>query len=216
MALPDGALKRQLLGELARQGQLELAQLESLWNLVGAPAGGSPQGARRTTTPPRIGGPVRGRRAPAVSADLALRLLLRHSDWWQRLSGEDQALLLELEGHHGRATAWLEQHVVEHGVAPWAALAEAMADEEWQRDAQRWLAAGAAEEEQSFADLQRVVHRLWLARLREEVAALIATLPADGTTDRAVLDGIVALNRRIEFHRLAEIEAAATVQTRHG
>ena len=39
-----------------------------------------------------------GRRAPAASADLALRLLLRHSDWWQHLSADDHELLHELGG----------------------------------------------------------------------------------------------------------------------
>jgi DNA primase len=212
--LPDGALKRQLLGELARQGQLELAQLESLWKLVPAAASPAAAGLQRPFSVRRAEPAARGRRAPAASADLALRLLLRHSDWWQRLSGEDQALLLELDGSHGRAAAWLEQHVIEHGDAPWSVLLEAIVDEDWQGDAQRWLAAGAVDEEQSFADLQRIVHRLWLARLRDELAALIATLPAEGASDTAARESIIALNRRIEFHRLAEVDAAAIPGTR--
>ena len=79
-ALPDGALRRQLLPELARQAQLESADLAALWGHAAAPA--RPwQGALRA--------PARhpGRRAPAGLADQALRLLLRHNDWWERLVG---------------------------------------------------------------------------------------------------------------------------------
>ena len=41
--LPDGALKRQLLPELARQGQLEAADLASLWGTAPAAAAGAPR-----------------------------------------------------------------------------------------------------------------------------------------------------------------------------
>ena len=94
--LPDGALKRQLLAELARRGQLEVADLLALWGGQPPPA---PQ-ARAPQLPARA--PLRkpGRRAPAALADLALRLLLRHSDWWTRLSNDDHALLHEIGRAH--------------------------------------------------------------------------------------------------------------------
>ena len=56
-----------------------------------------------------------GRRAPAGPADVALKLLLRHSDWWERLSAADHALLHGLGGRHGAIVAWLERQLVEHG-----------------------------------------------------------------------------------------------------
>jgi DNA primase len=162
-ALPDGALKRQLLGELARQTQLDSADLGALWGGAAQPALAAP--SRSPGPAPGLRAPLRraGRRAPAAVADLALRLLLRHSDWWARLAGPDHEMLHGLGGTHGEVIAWLEQQITEHGDLPWAALEQAMDGQAWQAEARGWVAAAAAEEEQSFEDLQRVVHRLWRA-----------------------------------------------------
>jgi DNA primase len=194
-ALPEGALRRQLLPELARAAQLGAEDLTGLWGLGAA------------VQRPRSSGPVQprrlsggGRRAPAASADLALRLLLRHSDWWDRLAQDDQQLLHELGGTHGLAVAWLEQQLTEHGAQTWAALDDALSEQPWQAEARTWVAAAAADEEQEFADLQRVLHRLWNARLDEAVKALIA----EGRTDREHLVRIQALRQQIAHHRAAE------------
>ena len=197
-ALPDGALKRQLLPELARQSQLELSDLSSLWGDA------APAAKARTRTLQAQRAPMRspGRRAPAALADLALRLLLRHSDWWARLANDDHGLLHELDGTHGEVVAWLEQQITEHGDQTWATLEQAMAEQPWHDTACRWVDAAHAEEEQSFEDLLRVTHRLWRVRLEQEVADLIAT----GQTDRATLDGVQALRARIKAHQLAERE----------
>ena len=138
-------------------------------------------------------------------ADLALRLLLRHSDWWQRLPSDDHSLLHELEGTHGEVVAWLEQQVTEHGDQTWATLEQAMVEQPWHETARRWVAAAHAEEEQSFEDLLRVTHRLWRGRLEQEVTALIAT----GQTDRATLGGVQALRARIKAHHAAERDPLA-------
>ncbi len=194
-ALPDGALKRQMLPELARQSQLELADLASLW-------GDAPPAPKPRAPQPPQRAPLRspGRKAPAALADLAVRLLLRHSDWWQRLPSDDHGLLHELEGTHGEVVAWLEQQVTEHGDQTWATLEQAMVEQPWHETARRWVAAAHAEEEQSFEDLLRVTHRLWRGRLEQEVTALIAT----GQTDRATLGGVQALRARIKAHHAAE------------
>ena len=194
-ALPDGALKRQMLPELARQSQLELADLAALWGDA------TPVPKFRAPQPPRRA-PLRspGRKAPAAQADLALRLLLRHSDWWARLPSDDHSLLHELEGNHGDVVAWLEQQITEHGDQTWATLEQAMTAQPWHEAARRWVDAAHAEEEQSFEDLLRVTHRLWRVRLEQEVAELIAT----GQTDRATLDGVQALRARIKAHHAAE------------
>jgi DNA primase len=201
-ALPDGALRRQLLPELARTALLELADLHALW---GEAAATPPRPALRSPLP-AVQAPLRraGRRAPAASADLALRLLLRHSDWWERLSADDHELLHGLGGVHGEVVAWLERQLTEHGPQTWGALDQALTDETWQDTARAWIAGVAPDEEQGFDDLQRVLHRLWVARLEEEVAALIE----EGRTDREVLDRIGALRRRIAAHRAAERESA--------
>ena len=194
-ALPDGALKRQLLPELARQSQLELSDLSSLW------AGAASASRSKSSTPPQRA-PLRapGRRAPAALADLAVRLLLRHSDWWARLSNDDHGLLHELDSPHGEVIAWLEQQLTEHGDQPWAVLEQAMSDRAWHGEARRWVDAAASDEVQNFADLQSVTHRLWRARLEQEVKELIAT----GLTDRPTLDRVQALRALIKAHQVAE------------
>ena len=197
-ALPDGALKRQLLPELARQAQLEPADLSSLWGQQPAAPASRMRGA-----PPPAQAPLRraGRRAPAGSGDLALRLILRHSDWWERLSADDHDLLHSLGGTHGEVVTWLERQLAEHGPQTWATLDEAAGTETWHGAARAWVEHAAPDEEQQFTDLQRVLHRLSAARLEEDAAALIAL----GPTDRAQLDRIGAIRKRIADHKAAEL-----------
>jgi len=230
-ALPDGALKRQLLPELARQGQLEVADLAALWGGAAAPPAEPARTPRaQGPRPPRRGNA--GRRAPAGPADLALRLLLRHSDWWERLPAEDHDLLHRLGGVHGVAVAWLERQILEHGALTWATLAPALqalaapADappgaedpgpgpatpvDETRMAAEclRWtdlpapLADDGQEMPETFEDLQRVLQRLWQTQLEAESARL-ATL---ATSDPAALQALRAVHERL---RSLKIPAAA-------
>jgi DNA primase len=187
--LPDGALKRQLLPELARQGQLPLEDLQSLW-------GGSatPSAHRSRPTGGGFAGsaaPLRrpGRRAPAAPADLALRLLLRHSDWWERLSADDHHLLHALGGTHAAVVAWLERQLMEHGPQTWAALEQGMHEEAWAEEARGWVNAAVSDEEQGFDDLHRVVQTLWIDTLHAQANRITA----GGATTREELDKLRAL-----------------------
>jgi DNA primase len=228
-AVPPGALAAQLLAELAQRARLEPQELSTLWaqargERAGAPpeaarnpagaVSGSPldhPGPRNGPGGPRHGGHgmARGGRAPAwragsrppaASADLALRLLLRRSDWWDQLGGDDRELLLGLGGEHGAALAWLERQLTEQGEQPLSALAEALQDQPFATVAAGWVDGLASADECSFEDLQRVLHRLWRARLEAEVTALIA----EGRTDRERLAEVQQLRQRIETHRAGE------------
>ncbi|MBA3598822.1 MAG: DNA primase, partial [Methylibium sp.] len=59
LALPDGALKRQLLGDLARQGGIEISDLDELWLRAGGPMARSIAAAPKATAARR---PPPGRR----------------------------------------------------------------------------------------------------------------------------------------------------------
>ena len=194
MALPDGALKRQLLPELARQAQLDTADLSALWGSAAtAPARSTNRAAGMTGSSARRS----GRRAPAGTADLALRLLLRHSDWWERLSGEDQGLLHQLGGHHGDAIAWLERLLTEQGPLTWAALDPLLAEEPWHEQARGWVNAAAADEEQGFEDLRVVVQRLLIVNLEGQANALAGQ--AERSRDNLVrLGGLLDQIKRIK------------------
>ena len=202
--LPDGVLKQQVLGELAKEASWATDELRTAWDARPAPA----RRQRSASEPPALPGANRprssGRQAPAKSADLALRLLLRHTDWWDRLSADDQQLLHELGGEHGAAIGWLEQQITEHGPQPWAALDETLAGHALHAAARRWVPAAAVDEEQVFENLQSVLLRLWIDRRESEAAALIA----QGHTDREALDRINAVHQ--DMRRLRAAVAALT------
>ena len=192
LALPEGALRRQLLPELARQAQLDAADLAALWGPgTAAPPRALPAAPRPLQRPSH-------RRAPAGLADQALRLLLRHGDWWEQLSGEDQGLLHELGGVHGEVLAWLERQLTEHGAQTWGALDEAMGGEAWAPTARAWLAAVVTEEDYSFANLQRVLQQLWIDVLRKDAQELV-----DGEPTVEQMARLRQLYERIDSHKAA-------------
>ncbi len=153
-ALPEGALKRQLLGEIGALVQLSVQELSELWKPAPAsrpaapPTGADddddwrqrepwyePSGSSRSGTegrrfkpfrpaPPRP--PPGGRALPTSRADVAVRLILSNTAQWEPLSQELHALLCDLPGEHGLFFAWLDSQTHEHGTQPWAALREGL------------------------------------------------------------------------------------------
>jgi len=201
--LPDGVLKQQVLGELAREAQMNSDELQRTWGGQSAATSTARAAAPSQARPARAPRPS-GRRPPAGLADLALRLLLRHAEWWDQLSADDHGLLHGLGGSHGDAVVWLEQQLTEHGPLTWATLDEALAGQALHNDARRWAEHGSVDESQRFEDLERVLHLLWIEHHREEVRRLID----EGGTDRERLDLIADLNKRINARRAAELALA--------
>jgi DNA primase len=156
--LPDGALKRQLLSELALRIQLSPTDLMDLWQ--GVPQrtpsaefqkhsnkpnqekregrffnkGAEGSGFRRRKT---FG--TDGERTPwrppvirppmAARAELVARILLSHPDAWSQLTAEDHELLAELDSPVGALLGWLECQWNEHGTVPWAVQQLALASQ---------------------------------------------------------------------------------------
>jgi DNA primase len=231
-ALPQGLLRRQLLGDLARRAQLPDQELMDLWQTratqatraashdqghppddywapppehdydLGAPAAPAATSAPRWRTEqaggdrkpwkkdwkrrgqdddPTMGTP---RQQPAAPMDHALRMLLLHSAWWERLSDQDHQLLHELPGVHGELVAWLERFLVNHGACAWSVLQVSLA-EEGQLEAARRACGGRLdameEEELQFEDLQQLLRKLWLDRLKGE-ASQLASAPVGPET----------------------------------
>ena len=151
MQLPEGALKLQLLAEMADLVQLTSRELGELW-LAGARAHGQDgtrkrrasergTGSEAVPTPgfgsfstnsqthyQRIGGyratgsRIGGRARPVSRADHAARILLGQSHLWETLSSEDHAMLCALPKPHGALFVWLETQLQEHGPLTWNAL----------------------------------------------------------------------------------------------
>ena len=122
--LPEGALKRQLLNEIAERGSVGTHELMDLWGL------GAPAAAGKWKEPvPVSGSPRAPSRRKAIKpkmhalAEHIARLALRNSAAWDLLTGPDHELLCSLEGPIGDLFSWLETSFHEHGAQPWAALA---------------------------------------------------------------------------------------------
>jgi DNA primase len=121
MALPDGALKRQLLGEIASLCELGTNELQDLW----IPPTSNAKRSFDFKKKPRTW--ARGtRQIPAGRADHAARVLLSNMEIWQELSGEDHDLLCSLALPHGPLFVWIDHQHHEHGNLSWAALLEGL------------------------------------------------------------------------------------------
>jgi DNA primase len=125
-ALPEGMLKRQLLGEVASRAALPVDELASAWRAVAAVA------AKRSLASLGSGRPRRpARQVMRQPADRIAWLLLLESRWWETLGSADHALLCALPGWHGELFRFLDRQAAEHGARPWAALRERIATEPW-------------------------------------------------------------------------------------
>jgi DNA primase len=175
-ALPDGALKQQMLAELAQLGRMETRDLGSMWG--GAAVHRATRDATPRRPPPRA--PQRVSRGTANLLDRALWLLIQRSDLWLELDGEAHDLLA------GQATPYdvffgcLERSLHDHGPLGASALLDEI----------RVLAEGAAgaavitristfHDPEPQTDLGRemalVLHRLRLSRVEEELERLFAS-----------------------------------------
>jgi DNA primase len=125
--LPDGALRRQLLNELADHVQVEARELASLWSAAapGRSVPAKPSGSRGVG--PGVPAP-RGKRLgirPSIEASASniARLLLANTRFWEVLSSTDHDILCALEGNFGDLFRWIDNQFHEHGPQPLAALA---------------------------------------------------------------------------------------------
>jgi DNA primase len=201
--MPDGALKMQLLGEIADLVQLTGRELSALWNPVVAAAAkpardgswkkgqsnfnqnssgawrtnqGSPYGQGRSGVRPG------GRSQPASRADHATRILLSQSALWDLLSNEDHALLCELPAPHGPLLAWLEGQLHEHGTLPWESLRETLRTEPGEDLALRLMSGPSIPVEpvsESAPELRDLLNRMLIDRLKQQETEAIEASKAD-------------------------------------
>ncbi len=222
-ALPDGALKRQLIGELADGIALDSQDLLQLWQQGGGgPRGGPvprPSGHSPAASPrhgganpgiARRAGAATARRAPghrrgvASRADRIVGLLLANAQAWDSLSADDHALLAHLETPHGPVLAWLEAQLHEHGPQPWAALREALRGHEHEAFAlaQADQVVTAADSEAETQELQEVMTRLRIEHLKGLESEAIA-LSAQDASQLERYREIQALRKALE-HRIGD------------
>ena len=154
-ALPEGMLKRQLLGEIASRGALLVEELATVWR-----AGIAPRA--RVLTPLR---PVstRQRRPPKTHPDSAVWTLLLESSWWETLSAVEHAMLCALPGWHGEAFRFLDRQIAENGKQPWAVLRERLAGESWSEPALALVDGEVPGIEPSLEDLRASLDQIRVA-----------------------------------------------------
>jgi len=158
-ALPEGMLKRQLLGQIASVAALPVDELAAAWQTRAA--------APARPAPPRTRAPVARRQMPRQPEDRALWALLLESGWWAQLGAEDHETLCTLEGWHGEAFRLIDRLSADEGAMPWAALRERVATEEWGSRAVALVDGEDPAIEPSIDDL-----RASLAQLRKSAALL--------------------------------------------
>jgi DNA primase len=114
-ALPDGALKRQLLGELASLGRLDAAELAGLW---GAAAAAGPRAARSGDGAAPMRAPRRRGRINHAAANLldrAVWLLIHRSELWSALDGQSHDLLAAQPAPYDAFFGCVERSLHDHG-----------------------------------------------------------------------------------------------------
>jgi DNA primase len=176
-ALPDGALKRQLLGEIAAMVQLDNAELASLWGH--ASQGRATASARRRDNARPFRRP--GRTLPPGRADRALQITFLNPGAWASLSNEDHHLLCELGAPHGPLFSWLDSHVHEHGPEPWDALESALQGHEFEAFLADQVRKVPPDIEHDLDELQQILKMerdRQLDEERKELSARAATDPA--------------------------------------
>ncbi|MBE7941600.1 MULTISPECIES: DNA primase [Ramlibacter] len=174
--LPDGALKRQLLAEIAQLAQLEPGELAQLWG-VSAPPGMRRRASAEAPRPPRRP----GRTLPPGRADRALQICFLNPGAWDALSNADHHLLCELAPPYGPLFSWLDSQVHEHGEQPWQALAAAIEGHEQAAFLRNHLAQVLPDIEHDLQELHHILrmeHDRRLAEERMELSARAATDPA--------------------------------------
>ncbi len=110
-ALPEGALKRQLLGDLASESRLDANELAQLWQVA--------TGAERA--PPRRGEPRaprlarKARQGAANHLDRALWLLMQRPELWWEIDSESHDLLADQAPPYGALFGSFERTLHEQG-----------------------------------------------------------------------------------------------------
>ncbi|MBI3155846.1 MAG: DNA primase [Burkholderiales bacterium] len=188
-SLPDGALREQLLAELAERARSALPDLAARWGLrsdveamAPAPHHGARRvspahGARRAPVEHGMLAPRRGARLAAARPwDQVARIVLQDAELWWGLPGERHHRMSQLPGWHGALFAWIERQLTEHGPLPWPGLRALLADEPW-AEAVRTLMDGTEILPSASADeLQAALAQAESAERRRESDALLGRI----------------------------------------
>jgi DNA primase len=196
--LPVGALKQQMLIEIADMVQLASRELIDIWNPKSASAKREhsndykyesisrneykdySQKSRKSNTTSRTNA---SHMLPTSRANHAARILLDNMGALDGLSAEDHALLCGLSAPHGPLFTWLEQQLHEHGPQPWVALREGLRDHESEPFAIKLMTGfelGACDDAQEAkTELRSLLNRMLIEELKVQETHAIEAAKAD-------------------------------------
>ncbi len=188
--LPDGALKKQLLAEIADKVLIDVRDLLEVWQPAStgykgsepyfpaskAPAPSYSYAAAASTRTPRR---VAGRLLPASREDRVLRLLLIEPQSWDRLNGEEHVLLSSLPVPHGPLFTWFESQLHEHGPQPWAALREGLRGHANETYAIAQISQIPEGIEGDWAEVRSIIDQLLKLARQQEMKELAARAGSD-------------------------------------
>ncbi len=149
-ALPEGMLKRQLLGVIAADAALPVDELAAAWSTRAAARGSR-------TAPPRA---MLRRPSARQPEDRVVWALLLESRWWAELGADDHAQICALPGWHGEACRAIDRIAGDAGALPWAALRERIGSEAWGAEALALVNATDAAIEPSLDDLRAAIAQM--------------------------------------------------------
>ncbi len=196
--LPGGALKQQLLTEIADLVQLSPRELTDIWHPAPKKASHERTAINKNESASRneYGGyeskklkkrPIErsasGNRLPTSRADHAVRILLDNMAALESLSAEDHSLLCNLPAPHGPLFSWLERQLHEHGPQPWVALREGLMETESAAYALKLMAGyelGAeSDAAEALSELRHLLNRMLIEQLKIEETLAIEAAKAD-------------------------------------
>jgi DNA primase len=187
--MPEGALKLQLLAEIAELVQLTTRELTELW-IPSTPQSKASKSAKDAPwrksgapfVPRQAAYRPAGRAQPASRADHAARILLGHTALWETLTSEDHALLCELSTPHSDLFVWLEGQLHDHGVLPWEALRESMTGLACEDLAVKLMSGPTIPTEplaESEPELRDLLNRMLVERIKQQETEAIEASKAD-------------------------------------
>jgi len=224
LALPEGALKRQLLNELAKHVQVDPRELLALWLTPTGSRQNSDSRWRARRGPPQESHTWGGRRVPVrpsveARARNIVQLLLRNSWFWEELTALDHEALCELEGQFGDFFRWFDGQSHEHGPQPLAALEVGMQEQTFEKmvreiieiDNLQPLGRLVEDPQTPLSDLRSAVLQLSLDVLDQElkqVQALPSTDPDKSVREEELIRELNALRKQRENLKTLETATA--------
>jgi len=193
--LPEGALKQQLLADIADLVQLSGRELMNVWHPSQARKQRDQTDSYKKASDKsnsyldysqisrksgKTARPQASSRLPASRADHAARILLDNMAALNTLTTEDHNLLCGLNAPHGPLFVWLERQFHEHGPQAWVALREGLAGHESEAFALKLMAGfelgASGDEPEALTELRHLLNRMLIEQLKaDETLAIEAS-----------------------------------------